>query len=365
MLVQRIVTHSFRNLSFVQIDLDPGINVVWGKNAQGKTNLLEAIYLAVTRRSFRAQRTEEMIQFGCSEARVQADINVGSLEYVVKVALSEERREVVINDKVVRSSRSAPKNLTTVLFTPDDLRIAKAGPQYRRRLLDDAVTAVWPSYAKILRDYAKVLSNRNKVLKEGNSTPDLLDVYDEQLAQVGATIVTARRRYIDKIGHAFTTNFATIAANDSGVLRYAAPDDLIGTPMDQQEQYQQLRRLLMESRRRDLLRRHTSVGPHQHDMEFEVNGYSARLFASQGQARALVLAFKIAQILDIYGQCGSYPLLLLDDVSSELDPERNTYLFDFIKTIACQLVVTTTRPDLVNSGNKSFCFQIVNGCIST
>jgi DNA replication and repair protein RecF len=369
MQILELRAHDFRNLIDVELDLSPHFNVFAGDNAQGKTNLLEAAYLAICQRSFRLARVKELVRFESERALIVAQVDVDGLTSEVRVVLEGERKRVLLDGKALRSvSGGLARGLTAVLFTPDDLQLPKGSPAERRRLLDRAVATVWSDYPALARDYTKVLRSRNRLLREPQPGSEaLLDVYDRQLAGLGAKVMLARQRFLRSLQPRYSEAFERIVGRGEAGLAYSSAPALAELLQAPQTELGELVRcygaVLAANRRRDLERRSTTVGPHADDLELSIDGRSARLFASQGQTRALMLAFKIAQILDTYDKLQHYPILLLDDVSSELDAEKNSYLFKFIEEISCQVLLTTTRPDLVPLERKRFDFSVLSGRI--
>ena len=371
MLIRRLETTCFRNLEDQGIEPGPHFNILHGANAQGKTNFLEAACLVSRMRSFRAQRNAEMIRFGEQEARVRARVATGGLERDLEVQISEGSRRVLVDGKGVRSVAKATGTLNVVLFSPDDMRLPRGAPGERRKLLDRSIADLWPGYISLARDYQKTLQSRNKLLKEmylrgsWSAAEPLLEVYDGQLADLGAKLVFGRLRYLTAIEEGLTNTFAEISKSGvRGSVRYVAPEALLEL---KEEGVKSLGQYLSgELRRRrpvDRARQVTTLGPHTHDIDFQIDGRSTRSYGSQGQLRALLLSYKITQIIYSYEKNGEYPVLLLDDVSSELDADRNKYLFDFLKKIECQAFITTTRADLVLLREKRVNFKVVSGQI--
>jgi DNA replication and repair protein RecF len=365
MIIHSLKTLSFRNL--VDQIVEPGLrfNVLFGENAQGKTNFLEAIYLVACLRSFRASRVRELIRFGKERAVVRSRVEGGDLTQDLEVEINPTGRRALLDGKPMRSASSWGVGFNVVLFCPDDLQIPKGSPGARRRMLDRAIANIWSGYITVARDYQKTLTSRNRLLKQRVIDPQQLTVYDQQLAELGAKVITARVRYLKRIGSRFSEVFSEISKTEvAGALAYLAPEGVL----DAKDHKESLREVLLGalhmSRAEDRARQVTSVGPHVHDIDFRLDQKTTRSFGSQGQVRALLLAFKITQILDCFERSGSYPVLLLDDVSSELDPQRNSYLFDFLDKISCQTFLTTTRPELVVMKEKPLYFKVVKGKIA-
>ena len=367
MIVEQLVTRAFRNLSDQTVLPHERFNVLSGDNAQGKTNFLEALNLVATLRPFRATRNAEVIRFGAERAVVRANVRSMSLTRHLEVDVGPAGKKVRSDGKAPRTSVSYLEGLSVVLFTPDDLQVPRGSPGPRRKLLDRSVANVWPAYVALCRDYQKVLTSRNRVLKQGlaATSRELLEVYDQQLSELGAAMVAGRMRYLQSIEEVLSETFASIVR--SGVcceVSYKTSDEVAEAGVRIADLTQVLRRQLRRNLDEDLARKSTRVGPHTDDVEFLLDGRSTRSFGSQGQVRAVVLALRIAQIKDTFHKLGFHPVLLLDDVSSELDSDRNTYLFDFLSEISCQTFLTTTRPDLISLQEDRMDFQVVKGSIS-
>jgi DNA replication and repair protein RecF len=348
----------FRNLTEVLFAPHPHFNIIHGENGQGKTNILEAIYLLATLRSFRTARIEEMIQFGQDASLVQAQVVRKGVERRLAVALrreSQRRKEALVDGKPAGAIEYFG-GMNVVLFCPDDLHLPKGPPAQRRRFLDRAVWNTCAPYLKEAQTYERILKSRNALLRSDprpQGFGDMLEVYDEQLAQTGAKLIIRRQRYMEDLTPLFDETFARISRSGLQVsIRYrqagqrgqeaqageAAGADVEGTA-------QALLAQLGRDRRRDIARGYTHGGPHADDLDMDLDGRPAAIHASQGQLRALVLALKIAEIRHLAATLGDTPVLLLDDVSSELDAARNAYLFDFLHEIPCQTFITTTSPN--------------------
>jgi len=363
LIFQSIETHNFRNLDDQVVEPRERFVVLAGENAQGKTNFLEALHLICCQRSFFAIRNAEMISFGESSTKVSASVEALSLERKLEVSIGPSGKKVSLDGKQARGGDSSLKGLSVVLFTPDDLQVPRGGPALRRRMLDRSIAGVWPAYGVLVRDYQKVLQNRNKVLHRNDHT--LLEVYNEQLAQLGSRVVAGRRRYVQGIQDQFVEAFSQIIQSGvRGELAYRTTGEVdeAGDRIDDLQQA--LLSQLQKNTRQDLARGSTSSGPHTDDLEFLLDGRNTRSFGSQGQVRTMVLSLRIAQITNTYEKLGFYPVLLLDDVSSELDDSRREYLFEFIAKISCQTILTTTRPDLIELRSDREDYQVVRGKIT-
>lgn len=342
--------------------MSSGTNVFFGDNAQGKTNVLEAICFAVGESSFRAQRLEEVVRIGESAAQIRATFEAAGLTSSVRVTISRGSRRMIKDDKLI--SKGNIKGFGTVLFSPEDMGILKAAPQGRRTLLDNAVSTAWAPFNEIRQGYQRALRQRNHLLKQNDSSlPVLVKSFDEQLIKYGSRLISARLRYLEDIRTALQDQYREISGADEHVRWFyrAQAECSLDTSVEVLEGA--LSRLLEQSWREDVRRATTTVGPHRDDIEVRINGQALREYGSQGQIRSAMLAFKLAQMANFSKIYGYFPILLLDDVSSELDPTRNAQLFAIIEKIKCQRVITTTRPELISISKKHKQFRVVKGQI--
>ncbi len=335
-----------RNLRPLQLQPRERFNVFVGDNGQGKTNLLEAIYTIATLRSFRTSRLSDLVAFGAGEARLGARVVKDDLVRVYEVDLGPGARKVRLDGKAVRPLSRYFGGFNVVVFTPEDLALPRGSPGDRRRFVDRGVFNFDPSYLSVASDYDKVVRTRNSVLKQAGQgmphrqTEELLGVYDTQLAQLAVQIITARQKFLASLAPELVRAFTAITRTGlSASARYTSKlVDESGACITAAAIEDKLR----ESRPRDLGSQSTQIGPHRDDVVLELDGREAGSFASQGQLRAIMLAWKTAE-LEVLGRAhGDQPILLLDDVSSELDPARNEYLFHHLASLAGQCFITTT-----------------------
>ncbi len=355
----------FRNFERARLEFDAGFTVLWGHNGAGKTNIVEAIYLLATLRSFRTHDLGSLVARDAVRGQVVLTGRDERLDIPSRLAVQLERgsnstrRLARADDKLVRSAADFYGRLQAVLFTPEDLAVLRASPQQRRQFLDRMLFARQRAHITDVQDYERVVRSRNTVLRD-DSMPrtqqhDLLLTYEQQIAEVGARIWSRRERQLSALIPGTERGFAEIYGSEGPApqgtsrqlvltLRYAAA----AGEMPESERTQGLLDRLAQRREQDRLRRTTSVGPHRDDVVVELEGRPVAEFASQGQTRAIVLALKLAELELARDEGGSAPLLLLDDVSSELDPARSALLFERLGTLVGQCVLTTTATAFVH-----------------
>jgi DNA replication and repair protein RecF len=313
----------------------------------GKTNLLEAIFAVAALRSFRTARLADLVAFGGERATLGARVVKHDLVRVYEVEIAHGSRKVALDGKAPRPLARYFGGFNVVVFTPEDLALPRGSPGDRRRFVDRSVFNLRADYLGVAQDYERVLRTRNTVLRQAGDgaldrrrTEDLLAVYDQQIAALGAQVIAARQAFVDVVGSELAAAFAAITRSDRvASVRYAVRAEARSEA--------EILAALREARVKDLATHATQVGPHRDDLAFELDGREAGAFASQGQLRAIMLAWKTAELAVLARAHGDSPILLLDDVSSELDPQRNEFLFEHLAKLAGQCFITTTHPDHV------------------
>ncbi|MGI8564627.1 MAG: DNA replication/repair protein RecF [Candidatus Dormibacter sp.] len=319
MLLKHLELRNYRNYARMELDPGPGLNLFLGANGQGKTNLLEAVALLALSASPRAGRDAELIGELASEARVQAQVESGGrlLEIRIDFVLEGNRtRRRIQVDGQPRRALDLPGIFRVTLFWPDDLDLIKAGPEHRRRLLNQLLVQVRPGYARTLARYARTLEQRNRLLKQialGEQPEEALDVWDLQLVALGEELRTARAEAVASLAPLASAAHSAISGGELLEISYAGTE-------------QGLAQALAVARREDLRRGVSTVGPHRDDVLVVLEGREARAYASQGQQRSAVVSVKLAEAQVIAELTGEAPVLLLDDVLSELDAERRREL---------------------------------------
>ena len=355
--VERLRLYQFRNYAEAVVEFAPGVNVISGSNAQGKTNLLEAVATLSLTRSPRAAATADLLQWGADQCAVEATITrpgapaTLAVHFVRDLASGRIGRSAMVDGKP-RPASALPGICPVVLFWPEDLLIVKAGPEARRRLLDTMLAQLDRVAADAMARYRRVLVQRNALLKQlraGGSGRDMLPGFTREIAALGARIQTARTRLVGALGpHAERALAQLSAGRERLELRYTPAHAPATT--DEQIAEEALRMAFAARSGEELARAMTLVGPHRDDLAFDVDGRPARTAASQGQQRSIVLAVKMAEVNVVCDRSGLTPVMILDDVLSELDSSRRTDLLTMLAARAPQQVLLTTAEPLYDLG---------------
>jgi DNA replication and repair protein RecF len=346
-VIRQLRAELWRNLEPLRLEPAQGLTVLFGSNGQGKTNVIEAIYFLASLRSFRTSRARELVRSGePGPARLAGVVESGGLTREVTVDVGEGGRTAMLDGKAVRGAAAIFGALSVVLFVPEDLLLARAAPAVRRRYLDLAVFNVERGFYREASAFQRVLKSRNALLRGGRLSPALLDTYDEQMARTGAPVVVRRRALVAELAPRMDALFRALHGDIPVTLRYRS-DARVEAAGDEAAVGGALLEGLARQREVDLRRRFTGFGPQTDDLEVGLAGRPAREHASQGQLRSLVLALKLAELGNVADRRGDAPVLLLDDVPSELDPERRGFLFEMIGSLSCQTIISVADRGLV------------------
>lgn len=359
MYVKKLQLKDFRNFSSASLELSSGINVFEGRNAQGKTNLLEALYMTSVGKSMRTPRDKELIRWETNRAYVRTDVEKRGGSESVEVVLDRSVGKCVsVNSLPLTRLGELMGTVLTVLFSPEEIKIVKESPSERRRFADIALSQLSKSYFYRLNRYNRILSQRNKLLK--TARPDLaaLEIWDMQLAEAGAGIVKSRRGFLSRLQpmasevHSFLTD-----KSEALSLSYEGEDGAEITEIKEN-----LIKSLALSRESDLKTGFTHVGPHKDDIGVKANGVDLRTFGSQGQQRTAALSLQLSLLRLMSDFTGDKPVLLLDDVMSELDEVRRKRLLEFIAPY--QTVITCTELPELDGRDDVKRFKVVAGTLS-
>ena len=356
MIIKSIELNNFRNYEVANIEFDKNINILYGDNAQGKTNLLEACYYSAISKSFKSTKDKEIIRFGQDYLSIKTIIDKNDREYAIDISINNNKKTIKVDNVKINKTSDLLGLLNVILFSPEDLNIIKNGPSERRRFFDNEISQIDRIYLSDLINYNKVLNNRNKLLRDiafDNSIKDTLDVWDMQLVEYGKKIIKRRREFIQELKYYVKDKHFKISGGKEELIINYEPsiddmffeDELIG------------------NREKDLKYAQTSVGPHRDDISFKIDGIDIRKFGSQGQKRCSALSLKLSEIDIVSNIIKDKPVLLLDDVLSELDSNRQKFLLESISDI--QTIITCTGlDDFVNNRfDVNKVFNIVDGTV--
>ncbi len=355
MMIKSIELKNFRNYEDLQISFDEGTNILFGDNAQGKTNILEAAYMSGTTKSHKGSRDREMVRFGEQEAHIRTVVTRREKEYQIDMHLKQGRTKgIAVNRIPIRKASELFGILNMVFFSPEDLNIIKNGPTERRRFLDSELCQIDKIYLADLTNYNKILGQRNKLLKDMTFRPELSDtlpVWDMQLVETGKRIIKRRKQFVEELGEIVRSIHFRLSGGKEDLLVNYEPniDDIFFEDE------------LSRAKPKDLKLCQTSVGPHRDDLLFSIGGVDIRRFGSQGQQRTSALSLKLSEIELVKRSISDTPVLLLDDVLSELDSSRQNYLLNNI--CDTQTIITCTGLDefVRNRFQINKVFEVISG----
>lgn len=334
MRIDRIALSGFRNYEWESADFSPGTNVITGANAQGKTNLLEAVYLLTGGRSFRTRFDRELVGFGFSSAEILADVNARGRDQTIKITLVPGQRKQISVNSVKKTAAELSGVMTAVLFCPDDLDLVKEGAAARRRLMDMAISQLRPGYARLLSDYSRLYDQKSAILRDWRENPGYLEVLDdfsERMCRVSAKLIRYRAAFCARLcDTARPIHLEFSGGTDVLELAYKTVSTVKDPFGPEKAIYYDVCDHQEGHRKAELDSGQCLTGAHKDDIEISINGRSARAFASQGQTRTAALSLKLAEREIHLNETGEYPVLLLDDVLSELDASRQEYVLNRI-----------------------------------
>ena len=354
MYIKHLQLNNFRNYRTLNIQFNQGINLLIGSNGQGKTNILEAINYLLTGKSYRIKQENELIHWEEKNFYLQAIFNIQDRDINLESYYEPRKKVMKINGLSCQKLSDYVGTVNAVFFSPDDLNIIKEGPQQRRRFLDHLITQVKPSHISLMNSYLRIIRQKTILLKTEknyNLLKAQLQVWNEQLVDVGGKIIKNRWDLRNELSDHCNPIFNQIFAQELNMnLTYVS----IGKTLE--ECLHMFPEVLSKKMSQEIERKAALIGPHRDDLQIDLNDRSAKLFASQGQQRALVLCLKLAEMEIILNEKGEYPILLLDDVLSELDSSRRQYLMNYIRSSPKQTIITMTdgEKELINPDTPIF-----------
>lgn len=363
MQLYTVELHNFRNYQQQSFSFSPNVNLICGRNAQGKTNLLEAISAVSTMRLFRTGQKKDGLRFGADDGEVRATFSAQHREFTIELRLHRQKAMEIYRNGIRQKRQSDVAGLLqSVLFCPDDLYLVREGASARRRFLDTALCQLRPNYAKALREYNRLLDHKTRILRDSEEKPALLQMLDDfslRMAQYGAVLIRRRALFVKALAQKARAVHAEIAGGQE-VLEVGYRTVLGIDPYSPlQSLVEGLYAHAQSHRTAEIAARSCLSGPHKDDILLGINGRRAASFGSQGQIRTCALALKLAERELFADDTGEYPLLLLDDVLSELDRKRQEYVLGRIQ--GGQVFITCCEPDLTEKLGKGEVFYLENG----
>lgn len=343
MYLDKLELQNFRNLDQQSLSFDKGINIFWGSNGHGKTNLLEAIYLISLTKSFKTNKVDHIINYDEDYFDIKAKLNKSDYFYQINFFYDKNKKMITINGNSLSKFKDVIGLMNAVLFVPDDLLLLKGNPSIRRKLMDIELSKVYSKYFISLSNYNQLLKQRNLYLKQDEIDLKMIETINEQMVEYGLVISQYRNNFLDRIIEQAAEYYRKISGSDK-LLTYEYT-----TNIKNDNEYLEL---LNKSYERDLILKKTTIGVHRDDFSIMLDNKVAGQFASQGEMRSIILALKLAIVQYIYEEINEYPILLLDDVLSELDDDRQVNLLEFLNDNVQTFVSTTSLSGLNNKIKK-------------
>ena len=359
MQIKKLFLQNFRNYESESFLFDEGLNVLFGKNAQGKTNCAEAVFYLCTGASLRIRHDKQLIKMGAEYAKITAEAQNRYGKVTIEALIYENKREIRVNGSKISKNADLMGHINSVFFSPGELRLIQDGPDERRRFMNISISQTSPTYYTALLRYNKILDQRNTLLKNKDYelVLDTLPIWDEQLCQYAAAIIKKRVEFLEKLAP-FAKEYHALLTDGEEELTVCPDKQYEGS---EEELAQKLLRRLANNYDKDLRLGYTTVGPHRDDLDVLINGIDAKSYASQGQMRTAALSLKLAEVQIFKEISGEYPVLILDDVMSELDLRRRKKLLNCITGM--QTILTCTHAERVLYGAECKKIRIENGKI--
>ena len=361
MIVESLKLQNYRNYEYLNMNFDEKINIIYGDNAQGKTNILESMYVCATSKSHRGSKDREIIRFDNDESHIKVNVKKNDMNYRIDMHLKKNKpKGIAVNGIPIKRAVELFGILNIVFFSPEDLNIIKNGPSERRRFIDMELSQLDKIYLDCLINYNKVVNQRNSLLKEYafSGREDIissLDIWDMQLVKYGNDVIKSREKFVKEIND-LVKSIHTKLSGDREQL------EIIYEPCVKEQDFESE---LVRVRDRDLKFKCTNIGPHKDDMCFLINGMDVRKYGSQGQQRTAALSLKLAEIELVKQIIHDTPVLFLDDVLSELDSRRQNFLLDSIGNIQTMITCTGHDEFINNRFSINKIFKVVNGTVSS
>jgi len=345
---------NFRNLKSINLNTHKNVNVIVGENAQGKTNIIEGIWCFTGLKSFRGSADNDFINFGEEKAEINIEFFSEEREQTAKILYEKDKKRKIFLNGVISNAATLSETFHAVVFSPEHLQLVKSGAEERRRFLNTAISSLYPSYREVLKKYKRAVTQRNAILKEARKNTyiyEFLEDYEKIIALLGSKIIMMRKKYLKRLKEYLPDIYFGIS-QQSEVLEA----EYFSSAGETEEE---IRENLKKAREEDIINATTSIGPHRDDILLTINGKSARSFGSQGQQRSIVLSIKMAEAKLMEKVTGEIPIILLDDVLSELDEKRQKYLLNNFEDR--QVFITCCDKKNLETAERGKVFEVSSG----
>lgn len=359
MIINKIKLKNYRNYDNLEIKLNEKLNIIIGKNAQGKTNILESIYVLSLTKSYLGVSDKALIKLGNNYATLEAETKIRDNSKKFKILINDTGKRVMINGKEVKKLSDYVSNLKVIIFSPENIRMLKEGPGIRRKFLNMEISQLSIKYVKILMDYNNIIRQKNEYLKLENRNRDYLDILNKEFAKLSVEIYLLRKKFLDDINIYIDKIYYEIMGMSSLRIRYISNIDYFEDKQEMVDKYYEKLNKYLE---KELLYKISLIGPHRDDFIFVLNDKNIALYGSQGQLRSVILALKLSEIELFKKISEEDPILLLDDIFSELDLDKKNNLIKYINN-NIQTIITTTDINMIDKKlvKKSSVFEIQDG----
>lgn len=365
MILHALSLRDFRNYARQDIAFADGVNVFLGENAQGKTNVLEAVGLLSTTRLFRSGQRRDAIRFGSAQAEVRGELTTEGRDMVLDAVINGGQLRITVNGVRQKRLSDVQGIVRTVLFSPEDLYLVREGAAARRKFIDTALSQLRPNYARCLGEYHRLHENKTRILKDAEEKPSLLDTLDEfsfRMSMIGGQIIRYRAYYLRALLRRATEIHASISGKQEQLdYVYRTVSTVIDPFADAKTIGAQVWEHACAHKAAEIASKTCLSGPHKDDLELFIGGKPAKAFGSQGQIRTCALSLKLAERDLFFDDSGEYPILLLDDVLSELDARRQDFVLNRIET--GQVLITSCEPEKLSAIRGGKVFAVENGCV--
>lgn len=364
MIVKNIILSNFRNYSHLNLNLNPGMNIFVGKNAQGKTNILESICILALTKTYKSGVESNIIRFGKKQTKLKAKVKKNGLTNYLEIDIDDGNKSIKVNHDDIKKIGDYISNLNVIVFTPEDLDIIKGSPHIRRNLINMQLSQVLHSYINTYNEYNKILKIRNEYLKllltSSIADKNYLDVITDKLIEKAIIIYQERKKYLDLVNERIGIIFKNITSSGNLVLKYVTNIDF--DTFESEDIRKKMKHIYYVNYKKELNYGMTLYGPHRDDFSFYLDSNDLKCFGSQGQQKLAVIAFKLSEI-DIFKEySGENPVLLLDDIFSELDIQKRNKLLSYINDGIQSIITTTDLKNIRKSSIKdAYVFEINNG----